>query len=144
MNFRRRDTRSLVAGASLLVAGISRFALGLCLVCGLYFAAPPLCVCLCVCTHRTVTSVKQALDTAFMSAPLKAQLRDQLTVLNKKVLEAAKAAAAANKVCDTTHTHTYTHTHIHEYTQTDTHAQYAHYARALQGQGCIAGIALPS
>jgi hypothetical protein len=40
----------------------------------------------------------QALDAAAIAAPLKATLREQLSVLFKRVLDAQKAAAAANKV----------------------------------------------
>ncbi len=40
----------------------------------------------------------QATDQAVVSAALKAQLRDQASALLKKVIEAQKAAAAANKV----------------------------------------------
>lgn len=47
--------------------------------------------------ETAVAAIKQVLDVAVIPAAHKAQLRDQLTVLQKRILEAAKANAAANK-----------------------------------------------
>jgi len=44
-----------------------------------------------------VNTLKQAVDTAVISAALKAELRASLTTLSKRVFEASKLAAAANK-----------------------------------------------
>jgi hypothetical protein len=46
--------------------------------------------------HRPPAAL-QATDNATISAAVKAELRDELVVLSKRVVEAAKAAAAANK-----------------------------------------------
>jgi len=47
--------------------------------------------------EKALVGLKAAVDVAVIPAVKKAEIRDQLTVLSKRVLEAAKAAAAANK-----------------------------------------------
>mmetsp|Transcript_36663 Transcript_36663/g.81584 ORF Transcript_36663/g.81584 Transcript_36663/m.81584 type:complete len:1184 (-) Transcript_36663:438-3989(-) len=47
--------------------------------------------------EKAVATIKPVVDTAVISAFTKAQLRDELAALQKRVLEAAKAAASANK-----------------------------------------------
>lgn len=54
----------------------------------------------CILAHQSsfcIVDLIQTLDAAVISAAKKAQLREELAVLQKKLLEAQKAAAAANK-----------------------------------------------
>jgi len=102
-------------------------------VCGRRCMGAPVSVALIICLHLLAVDV-QAVDVAFISVSQKAALREQMSALQKRVADAAKAAAAANKVRAHTYctnsehascAHTRIHRHLSRRPQTHTHTQHA-------------------